>query len=775
MTRRWLSLSCAVGAAALAACSQDTPTTPTPVPSESASQTLLTGSGQISDDWIGGPLKGAIFTTLPFGQAVNANVQYNRKIEVYLDGGPRNPNSLAAGLNDGLYVFQITDPAGKNLLSQDPARCRVVQIKGGVIQGTVPANRIPNLGAANDSWGETGRNATRACHVQSTEPDGASLAGQHDTNVDSDGGGGFTVQMMPFLDTPNPGGVYKAWITPLAVYVQKAGNTSALNAIPAPAGGQKTGNAPDPGFKNPSRQNVKTDNFKVLEKPPFIVVKKFVDGAEVTTWKWVTAFELLENEWNGKGWTDQVPASFAMSIGGGRQLACESYPAAAYKFVSATLDGQPATPVTGGTPAVPTVDEEGNPAVCIEVPQFASATTATVVFNNETLKPDLSIVKTPDGQVVDAGDALAFSMVVSNSGAAGTGTAKGVKLSDPLPIGTASGWTTASAKCQIIGGPWPAQQSLECDIGDVAPGASFSASVSSSTSFAFCTKYDNTATASATNHGNVSDDGDITCRKPALSIVKTPDAQTVKAGDALAFSVVVSNSSAAGTGTAKGVSLSDPLPTGTAAPWSTSSPNCSIAGTYPAQQTLNCAIGDMTPGASFSASVSSSTSFAFCTKYDNTATASATNHGNVSDNGDITCLIQWKGETATGQGFAWSATNGAPANWFMYTPWTAISSPNGANLIAGQFFTAGKITGTQGNSPNSTSITITLNAGFRFAGAAGNVKIHPMSCTTNQNYVQPGGFSVHRTAAVSANSITVSGLANAECYGLHVDVERALP
>jgi uncharacterized repeat protein (TIGR01451 family) len=648
MTRRWLSLSCAVGAAALAACSQDTPTTPTPVPSESASQTLLTGSGQISDDWIGGPLKGAIFTTLPFGQAVNANVQYNRKIEVYLDGGPRNPNSLAAGLNDGLYVFQITDPAGKNLLSQDPARCRVVQIKGGVIQGTVPANRIPNLGASNDSWGETGRNATRACHVQSTEPDGASLAGQHDTNVDSDGGGGFTVQMMPFLDTPNPGGVYKAWITPLAVYVQKAGNTSALNAIPAPAGGQKTGNAPDPGFKNPSRQNVKTDNFKVLEKPPFIVVKKFVDGAEVTTWKWVTAFELLENEWNGKGWTDQVPASFAMSIGGGRQLACESYPAAAYKFVSATLDGQPATPVTGGTPAVPTVDEEGNPAVCIEVPQFASATTATVVFNNETLKPDLSIVKTPDGQVVDAGDALAFSMVVSNS-------------------------------------------------------------------------------------------------------------------------------SAAGTGTAKGVSLSDPLPTGTAAPWSTSSPNCSIAGTYPAQQTLNCAIGDMTPGASFSASVSSSTSFAFCTKYDNTATASATNHGNVSDNGDITCLIQWKGETATGQGFAWSATNGAPANWFMYTPWTAISSPNGANLIAGQFFTAGKITGTQGNSPNSTSITITLNAGFRFAGAAGNVKIHPMSCTTNQNYVQPGGFSVHRTAAVSANSITVSGLANAECYGLHVDVERALP
>jgi hypothetical protein len=41
------------------------------------------------------PVHGAIFTTLPDGSAVNANTQYTQKIEVYLDGGPRNPNSLA--------------------------------------------------------------------------------------------------------------------------------------------------------------------------------------------------------------------------------------------------------------------------------------------------------------------------------------------------------------------------------------------------------------------------------------------------------------------------------------------------------------------------------------------------------------------------------------------------------------------------------------------------------------------------------------------------------
>src|SRR5688500_20193217 len=62
---------------------------------------------------------GAIFTTLANGGAVNAN-QYESKCAVYLDGGP-GPNAPAgaAGLPDGEYYFQITDPSGKQLLSTD--------------------------------------------------------------------------------------------------------------------------------------------------------------------------------------------------------------------------------------------------------------------------------------------------------------------------------------------------------------------------------------------------------------------------------------------------------------------------------------------------------------------------------------------------------------------------------------------------------------------------------------------------------------------------------
>src|SRR5205823_1103731 len=69
---------------------------------------------------------GAIFTTLPNGQAVNFNI-YPSKDLVYLDGGPgQNAPQTAAGLDDGTYVFQVTDPSGKVLLSSDVAACRQV-------------------------------------------------------------------------------------------------------------------------------------------------------------------------------------------------------------------------------------------------------------------------------------------------------------------------------------------------------------------------------------------------------------------------------------------------------------------------------------------------------------------------------------------------------------------------------------------------------------------------------------------------------------------------
>jgi hypothetical protein len=122
---------------------------------------------------------GAIFTTVADGTEVNFNI-YPSKDAVYLDGGP-GPGAPqgAAGLDDGDYYFQVTDPSGHHLLSTDDIGCRRFTVSGGVISAYSPE---------------------------------ASCASPHVTGFDVDHGA-VTIQLMPYLDTTNPGGEYKVWVT----------------------------------------------------------------------------------------------------------------------------------------------------------------------------------------------------------------------------------------------------------------------------------------------------------------------------------------------------------------------------------------------------------------------------------------------------------------------------------------------------------------------------------------------------------------------------------
>ena len=68
------------------------------------------------------PMKlfGAIFTTDETGSIVNENTHYKFKKEVYLDGGPPpHAPQTAAGLPDGMYVFQVTNPSGRVPILED--------------------------------------------------------------------------------------------------------------------------------------------------------------------------------------------------------------------------------------------------------------------------------------------------------------------------------------------------------------------------------------------------------------------------------------------------------------------------------------------------------------------------------------------------------------------------------------------------------------------------------------------------------------------------------
>jgi len=178
------------------------------------------------------PVSGAIFTTNANDTEVNVN-QYASKTDVYLNGGPGLGAPVgAAGLPPGVYVFQVTDPSGKNLLSTDPAKCRQFTV------GT-------------------------AGFMIDVAPSVAAGCG-HVTGSDSVTKG-ITVQLMPFNDTTNNGGVYKAWATPVGDYV------CSLNVVDC---GSING-----GVHGFIHSDSKTDNFKVKNEPVREIDTTFHDNA----------------------------------------------------------------------------------------------------------------------------------------------------------------------------------------------------------------------------------------------------------------------------------------------------------------------------------------------------------------------------------------------------------------------------------------------------------------------------------------------------------------
>jgi len=180
---------------------------------------------------------GAIFTTVADGSEVNANIYASKEL-VYLDGGP-GPGAPqgAAGLDDDTYVFQVTEPSGKTLLSQDPAKCRQFVVSGGIITAVVPTG----------------------C--------------QHLTGRDVDHNA-LTVQLMPYADTPNNGGVYKAWVVRLDDFLAGCAALGVPNGLEVVNCGQSAGN--QHGF---IPRHTKTDNFKVGQTNNLEIDTRFLDNA----------------------------------------------------------------------------------------------------------------------------------------------------------------------------------------------------------------------------------------------------------------------------------------------------------------------------------------------------------------------------------------------------------------------------------------------------------------------------------------------------------------
>lgn len=149
-------------------------------------------------------VSGAIFTTDWNSSFVNGNV-YDSMDDVYLNGGPRpNAPCTAAGLPEGDYYFQVTDPSGSMLLSSDDITNRRVTVSGGLIIAHLGTHSI-GIGKCDDG-----------------------------TNHN------ITVGLALFDPTLNPGGEYKVWMTKVSDYDTSKGSFGFI----------------------PSKS--KTDNFKVV-------------------------------------------------------------------------------------------------------------------------------------------------------------------------------------------------------------------------------------------------------------------------------------------------------------------------------------------------------------------------------------------------------------------------------------------------------------------------------------------------------------------------------
>ncbi|WP_299921853.1 hypothetical protein [uncultured Nocardioides sp.] len=226
--------------------------------------------------------------------------------------------------------------------------------------------------------------------------------------------------------------------------------------------------------------------------------------------------------------------------------------------------------------------------------EVASASDTTPGNNSGTLSSDvapsadLTVTKTASRDRISAGEGVTYTLTVVDNGPS---LAADVTLTDTMPAGIVPAAATATAgSCAITG------QLVECDLGDVAPGAPVTVTITASTApGATAGARDNTATVTSATAdpapGNDAATATVTIGAEAdVQLTKLANSDTFVPGRQVGWSIVVNN---LGPSTARGVVVTDTLPdavTITAAFHGTATP-CSVAG-----QVVTCDLGDRVPG-----------------------------------------------------------------------------------------------------------------------------------------------------------------------------------
>ena len=278
-----------------------------------------------------------------------------------------------------------------------------------------------------------------------------------------------------------------------------------------------------------SHTNTTTECFRVL--PAFVTLTKTADGDSVSAGDPV-GFTL---SWGNSGpgaatgvvVTDHLPGGGGLnwSIDGptGTGNTCAIAGAVGSQVLTCTVGTIAGNTAVSGTVHVTSKTTAANCPGVSNAGHIGSTNDGAADANDSMAVtcPDVVVQKDPANPTIFVGTTAEFHIKVSNAGA---GTAKNVVLTDPLPAGL--DWQVAHAGCLIAAG------TLTCNLGDLAPGASVTITVTADTNTEApdsqdCHVLDNTATASAANEpaaalGNNSDSASIavTCVS-ALTIQKS--------------------------------------------------------------------------------------------------------------------------------------------------------------------------------------------------------------------------------------------------------------
>lgn len=280
--------------------------------------------------------------------------------------------------------------------------------------------------------------------------------------------------------------------------------------------------------------------------------------------------------------------------------------------VSATIDADTAAGTLVNAAAVTSDTADPTPV--------GDSPTAPVVVTRST---DLSLVKTISPDPVVPGEPVSFVLTLSNTGPS---TAQDVVVTDALPLGIEDAVAaTDNGTCTIT------DSVVTCLVQTMGPNSSAEILIAGTASADLATgDLANTASALTSTPDVVPGNNSSSVGAPTapadLSVTQSGSASSAIPGQPFTWTIVVSNT---GPGPARGVALTDSLPTGvTITDVSTDSGTCSpIDG-----QVLNCAIGTLAIGTQATITIIGTVSVRTAGTVRNTAAANSADDSNPANN-----------------------------------------------------------------------------------------------------------------------------------------------